>query len=122
LLNPPDQETKIMNLRNTLTVTALSLLAFGAFAQGTSTPGLDARQNVQEKRIDKGVASGKLTPTEAKRMDAKEAHVGRVEDRAKADGTVTPAEKAHVTHAENKTSRAIKRQKHDGQATAPEGK
>jgi hypothetical protein len=110
-----------MKLRHTLTATALSLLAFGAFAQTTSTPGIDARQAKQEARIDKGVASGALTPAEAKRMDAREAHVGKVEDRAKADGTVTKAEKAHITHAQDKASRKIRRQKHDAQ-TAPAGK
>ena len=111
-----------MKLRNTLTVAALSLLAFGAFAQGTNTPGIDARQARQEKRIQQGVNSGALTPTEAKRMEAREAHVGKVEERAKADGTVTQAEKAHIVHAEDKASRKIKRQKHDAQTTAPAGK
>ena len=110
-----------MKIRNTLTATALSLLAFGAFAQAASTPGIDARQAKQEARIDKGVANGKLTPTEAKRMEARETHIGNVEERAKADGTVTKAEKAHITHAQDKASRKIKRQKHDAQ-TAPAGK
>jgi hypothetical protein len=111
-----------MKLRNSLTAVAMALLAFGAFAQAASTPGIDARQAKQETRIDKGVASGALTPTEAKRLGAKESRVVRIEDNAKADGNVTRAEKAHIVHAESKTSRAIKRQKHDAQTTAPAGK
>jgi len=107
-----------MKLRHTLTATALSLLAFGAFAQAASTPGIDARQSKQETRIQQGVNSGALTPAETKRMDAREAHVGKVEDRAKADGTVTQAEKANITRAQDKASRKIRRQKHDAQAVA----
>lgn len=102
------------NLRTALTATALSLLAFGAFAQ-TETPRIDARQTKQETRINNGVASGQLTANETKALDAQQAHVTNVENRAKADGVVTPAEKAHVTHVQNKANRSIRHQKHDAQ-------
>lgn len=110
-----------MNLRTTLTATALSLFAFGAVAQtptAAETPKLDARQAKQEARIDKGVATGKLTPAETKALDAQQGRIDRVENRAKADGTVTTAEKKHVTHMQNKANHNIKHQKHDAQNAA----
>jgi hypothetical protein len=111
-----------MKLRNSLTAAATALLAFGAFAQAASTQGIDARQTRQETRIEKGVASGALTSTEVKRLDAKEERVVRLEHRAKADDRVTQDEKARIVHTQNKASRAIKRQKHDAQTSAPAGK
>lgn len=113
-----------MKFRTTLTATALSLLAAGAFAQAASSPmpGADARQARQEARIQKGTQSGQLTTQEAKGLQAQQNHVGRVEQRAEADGTVTKAEKAHVAREQKKASRSIHRQKHDRQASAPTGK
>jgi hypothetical protein len=39
-----------------------------SFAQTTSTPRIDQRQENQAKRIDQGVKSGELTPKEAARL------------------------------------------------------
>jgi hypothetical protein len=108
-----------MNLHRTLVAAALSAFAFGAFAQAASAPArTDARQATQEARIDKGVASGKLTTREAKKLDAQQNRIDRVENRAEADGTVTKGEKAHVSHVQNKAKRDIRRQKHDRQRAA----
>ena len=114
-----------MKLRTTLTAAALSLFAFGAFAQTAASapmPGADARQAKQEARIEKGAQSGALTSKETKALDAQQNRVGRMEKRAEADGTVTKGEKAHVAHAQNKANRSIRHQKHDAQASAPTGK
>ena len=62
-------------------VVAVSLAFAGAaFAQGTTppaanpaaTPGIDKRQENQQKRIDAGVKSGQLTDKEAARLEKRE--------------------------------------------------
>lgn len=80
-----------------------------------STPGIDARQANQERRIDQGVASGQLTQREAARLDRNENRIDRMENRAKADGVVTPRERARLHGALDQQSKAIARQKHDRQ-------
>ena len=106
--------------------TALALASLGAFAQAAapSTPRVDARQTHQEKRIDKGVASGQLNEKEAARLEKQQGHVEKVEEKAKADGTVTKAERRHMTRAQNHASANIHQQKHDAQkaASAPAAK
>ncbi len=99
-----------------LTVALSSLVAGTALAQGTqSTPRIDARQERQAERIDKGVESGQLNQREAARMEKGQARVQKMEDRATADGKVTKAEKRRVEHAQDVQSGRIARQKHDAQ-------
>ena len=59
-----------------------------------STPRVDQRQENQEKRIDKGVASGKITQKEAARLEKGQERVQKTEDRAMKDGKLTKQEKA----------------------------
>ncbi len=98
---------------------ALALgLTVSAFAQsGTSgnTPRIDKRQVKQQQRIDQGVQSGQLTPTEQQHLENREARIASDEAAAKADGRVTKKERAHLTREENHASKAIYRQKHDRQ-------
>ena len=104
---------------------ALALVAFGASAQtpasapGANTPRVDQRQANQEKRIDKGIASGQLTKRETRRLEKEQAAVNRAEDKAKADGTVTAQERRRLHKAQNHASRDIYRQKHDAQVAKP---
>lgn len=99
---------------------ALALASLGAFAQAAApaTPRVDARQAHQEKRIDRGVASGQLNEKEAHRLEKQQVHVDKVEEKAKADGTVTKAERRHMNRAQNRTSGNIYQQKHDAQTAA----
>ena len=112
------------NLRSLALGATLAVLSITGFAQSAETPRVDARQAKQEKRIDKGVASGQLNEKEANRLEKQQAHVDKVETKAKADGTVTAAERRHVTRAQNNTSAHIYQQKHDAQkaASAPAAK
>jgi hypothetical protein len=82
---------------------ALAGAALGAYAQ--PTPGVDARQSVQERRIDHGAASGRLTRAETRRLERQQAEIRRYERRAKADGVVTPQER--------RTLRGMQRQADD---------
>lgn len=111
-----------MKIQTLLAVLALAAGA-NAFAQTPApaakdpmaTPRADAREAMQEKRIQQGVASGQLTPKEAAAVQKGEARIDKVEDKAKADGVVTGKERAHLERMQDKESKAIYRQKHDGQ-------
>lgn len=92
----------------------LATAGTAVFAQA-ATPGVDQRQVNQERRIQQGVDSGALTAREARRLEAGQDRVERMEDRAKADGVVTRQERARMHQAQNVQSQRIARQKHDRQ-------
>ncbi len=105
-------------------VVAVSLAFAGAvFAQGTpapagnpaATPGIDKRQENQQKRIDAGVKSGQLTEKEAARMEKRQEKLQKDKEKAQADGVVTKKERHHLNREADRNSKAIARQKHDGQ-------
>jgi hypothetical protein len=74
---------------------------------------VENRQERQEKRIQKGMENGSLTEAEAKKLNAQQARIKRIEKRAQADGTVSVQEKKRLAHAQNNASRDIKRKKHN---------
>ena len=80
-----------------------------------ATPGIDQRQQMQQKRIDQGVRSGELNRREAERLEHRQQRIQKMENHAKADGTVTAKERARIHHAQDQESRRIYRQKHDRQ-------
>jgi hypothetical protein len=88
--------------------------AVPVYAQ-TATPGVDARQERQQQRIDQGVASGELNRREAGRLERQQDRIQGMEDKAKADGVVTKQERRAIQGAQNRTSRNIAREKHDRQ-------
>ncbi|KAB2926730.1 MAG: hypothetical protein F9K30_05865 [Dechloromonas sp.] len=95
-------------------IALLAVVPALAFAQA-GTPRVDQRQQNQEQRIDRGVASGSLTTREANRLERGQQHVDNIENRAKADGVVTRQERARLHQAQNVQSRRIATQKHDRQ-------
>jgi hypothetical protein len=111
-------------IKTLLASLALAVAAGGALAQAAapagsaSTPGIDQRQANQERRIDKGIASGELTKRETRRLEREQNAINRAEGKARADGVVTAKERHRLHHAQNKASRDIKRQKHDAQQRA----
>ena len=105
-----------MNILRTAAV-AFAVLALPVWAQTTSTPRIDKRQQSQEERIDKGEQSGQLNQREADRLEKGQARVQRMEDKAAADGKVTPRERRRIEHAQDQQSRRIYREKHDKQTT-----
>ena len=74
---------------------------------------VDNRQERQAKRIKKGTENGSLTEAEAKKLNAQQDRVERIEDRAQADGSVSDKEKKRMVHAQNNANRDIKRKKHN---------
>lgn len=105
-----------MNIKLKVMATVLAAMPLSGFAQDpAATPGIDKRQEMQQKRIDQGVQSGELNKREAARLERRQERIGRMEDKAKADGTVTKKERARIHHAQNQESQRIHRQKHDRQ-------
>jgi hypothetical protein len=104
-------------MKNRTFVTAAVIAAFSlpVFAQTTSTPRIDQRQENQQQRIDQGVKSGQLNQKEAARLEKGQARVQKMEDKAAADGKVTAKERRKIERAQDKQSRKIAREKHDKQ-------
>ena len=94
---------------------SLFLLFLAATVHAQSTPVVDERQQIQQRRINQGVASGEVTRIEAARLRSEQRQVKRAERRAKADGKVTRRERANLLRKQNQASRDIRRQKHDAQ-------
>ena len=109
-------------LITTVALTMSTLAMAQAPASSPSTPRLDKREAIQQKRIDQGVASGQLTAKETNNLDKREAKLAANEAAAKADGKVTLAERRKLEREANRDSKAIHRQKHDQQTAAPAGK
>jgi len=101
--------------RMLLAVSAMTLLMSGMAYAEAETPRIDQRQANQEKRIDKGIASGQLNEKEAARLNKQQDHIDSMENKAKADGTVTKNERAKIRHAQDRASHHIVREKHDAQ-------
>ncbi len=85
-----------------------------ATAGSTWDPGIQQRERIQEHRIADGVASGRLTPWEARRLGAQQAHIRHMETRMKADGCLTPRERWRLQHELTVASGDIWRAKHNG--------
>lgn len=104
-----------LNLLAAAAALGILVAAPAAFAQSTSTPGIDQRVVNQQERIANGVASGQLTGREANRLEHGEQRILKAEQAAKADGTVTKKERRRLQRMENKESARIYQQKHDAQ-------
>lgn len=78
---------------------------------------VNVRQLNQERRIDAGVRSGKLSRSEAVRLKAQQRGVQRLEAqlRAKHGGRLTAADKRMIHDRQAEADRAITHQKHDRQ-------
>jgi hypothetical protein len=94
---------------------AVFAIVFAQASLAQSTPRIDQRQENQQQRIDKGVASGQLNQREAARMQKGQEHVNKMEERAMKDGKMTKAEKRRIEHAQDVQSGRIAKQKHDKQ-------
>jgi hypothetical protein len=92
----------------------IAALGITSIAQAqTRTPVINHRQHNQERRINEGVRSGRLTHGEAHHLRADENRISRQKNRYKESGHVTTGERRQLRHEENRTSRAIYRDKHN---------
>ena len=89
------------------------VLAVTSATSFAGTPWINARQNAQANRINNGVVSGRLTPTETVKLVQGQNHVQNLENKAKADGVVTPFERLRIHAAQNVQSARIFIKKHN---------
>ena len=99
----------------TLVAGSLGLAPGFAAAQTTSTNRVDARQEKQETRIEKGKESGELNKKEAARLEKGQERVQRLEDKAMKDGKMTKAEAKKIENVQDVQSGRIATQKNDAQ-------
>jgi hypothetical protein len=74
---------------------------------------INARQNIQQHRIFKGVQQGDLTFRESQKLQRGQDHVQHLEDKAKANGFVSPLERARIHTAQNIQSARIFLKRHN---------
>jgi len=67
-----------------------------AMAQGTSTPAIDHAQQAISARIQQGMASGHITPSEAQALYRRDRDITNRENRFKSGGNVTPQERQQL--------------------------
>jgi ElaB/YqjD/DUF883 family membrane-anchored ribosome-binding protein len=74
----------------------LSLLGTPAMAQGTNTPGIDRAQQAITERIQQGMASGLITPSEARELYRRDRDIEMRENQMKSNGNVNPQERQRL--------------------------
>ena len=89
------------------------LLAVTSATSFAGTPWINARQNIQQHRIFKGVQQGDLTFRESQKLQRGQDRVQNLEDKAKANGFVSPLERARIHAAQNIQSARIFLKRHN---------
>jgi hypothetical protein len=97
-------------------IIAAALAATMFTAGAASAQSVNQRQYNQQRRIDHGVASGRLTPGEAARVERQQASINRQEDRMRDrhGGYLTGRNRAVLQHRQDNASRHIRYAKHNG--------
>lgn len=67
-----------------------------AMAQGTNTPRIDQAQQAISARIQQGLASGHITPSEAQALYRRDREISMRENQYKANGSATAQERAQL--------------------------
>jgi hypothetical protein len=102
-----------------LVVGSFCLGSLPVLGQTTNSPGIDAREANQQRRITQGVESGQITPREFNRLERQQGRIQAAEARMKADGNLTPKERAKLQKRLDHSSRKIYRAKHNNRAVPP---
>ena len=102
-------------MKKLITAALFAALGFGTVAQ--AAPPVNARQLNQERRIDAGRRSGKLTRAEAARLKSEQRAIAMERNRMKArhGGHLTAADKRRLHARQEAANRHILSQKHDRQ-------
>lgn len=95
---------------------AAGLMGLGLVAGTAQAQPVDRRHYNQERRIDQGIRSGRLTPHEARRIEHQQRSIRHQESRMRYrnGGYLTGRDRAVLQHREDRASRHIYRAKHNG--------
>jgi hypothetical protein len=80
-----------------------------------SAASIDQRQADQQQSIDKGVAAGWITASEAARLQSGQQNVQRMENQANADGRMSRTERSGISQEQNRQERRISRAVNNGE-------
>lgn len=92
-----------------------ALIGAGMLAGAADAQTVNRREANQQRRIDNGVASGRLTPGEAARDQRQQYSINAQEARMRerSGGTLTPYQRGRLQQRENNASRHIYNSKHN---------
>ncbi len=98
-------------------IAAIAFGTLGLTAVAQAAPVVNVRQANQERRIDAGTRSGKLTHSEAARLKAEQRSIAMEEKRMRArhGGKLTARDKRMIHARQEAANRHILRQKSDAQ-------
>ncbi len=86
----------------------------GGYGRGVWTPGFDRHQAMQEGWERYGIATGRISPEEARRIDEAQARLREYEHHAERDGYLSPRERWAMAHRAYHVDRMISRDYYDG--------
>jgi hypothetical protein len=97
-------------------IALVALMSGALFVSPSFADSARRRQVNQQARIGHNVATGQLTPREARRLERQEAALHREIVRDRIDGgRLSMRERAKINARQNALSREIRRQSNDGQ-------
>ena len=77
------------------------------------------RQQRQEERMQQGLASGQLTPQEARRLQHEQRRIQGTAGRMSGDGNLSPRERGRLNTMQQRSSQDIYRLRHNGVQAGP---
>lgn len=108
-----------MKMRGTLVMTAILLTAVLGMTQDARAGYFADRQQQQARRIQHGIASGQITPWEAKQLYKDQREIRRLKRYFTADGDLSRKEGVVLLKHLERSSHRIYRYKHNRRQTAP---
>ncbi len=100
-------------MKKTMLILSMSMfISLISFAQDR-TQKVNARQGVQQSRIQHGKNSGELTHRETALLRGEQKKIRRSERRAKADGDITINERRRIDRKQDRANRHIHRAKNN---------
>ena len=108
-------EVTMKRLLQTLTVAGtIALFGVGSvIATPTDDPGIKAGEQKQQKKIDQGVQSGKLTQKETGKLEAEQAKIKQDEVKKKSDGKMGKKKHAKPHKKHHKAKKHTTKEKHN---------
>lgn len=98
-----------------------ALLSGPAMAQGTYTPHIDQAQQAIGARIQAGLASGRITPSEAQLLIRRDRDIQQRENFYKSNGSATQQERQQLRAELNALNADVERMMANGQIVQPPG-
>lgn len=98
-----------------IAVAAAALVIAASAPAVAQTYRSDVREHRQERRIERGIRHGTLTPHEARRLERQQARIHRLERRSRAmnHGYVDPRTERLINRIQDRASHRIHNKKHN---------